>query len=207
VESFRVVDTGTIRTPAKDMQYLSSQYLADSSLSQDVSQSTFFKATTSVTPVNITASNSTAASAEEIELDEYNSNHCMMTVLQVLDHLQSKFGVTYDKQEMPKWMFELHTKFTTASSPNVLLFILKVIINRPEVFLPYSNYWVKPILRNVASGIVGDKFNYFLRDICILLLKWNVIPKETSEEKQLYSQFMVKIFAYIFPNVNFRIIL
>lgn len=174
------------------MQYLSSQYLADSSLSQDVSQSTFFKATSPIPLVATTSTTSetSASSEEEIELDEYNSNSCMMTILQVLDHLQSKFGNTYDKQEMPKWMFELHTKFTTTSSPNVILFILKIIINKPDYFVPYATYWIKPILRNVTSGVVGEKFNYFLRDICILFLKWNVIPKDSTEEKQLYSQFM-----------------
>jgi hypothetical protein len=154
------------------------------------------------TDVDTPANKDTASTEQEIELDELNRNPCMMTILSVIDHCQEKFGPTYDKAEMPKWMFEIHSKFvqtgtlvnftiTLLDVPNVLLFITKIIINKPEIFAPYAKFWVKSILRVVISGYLGQHFNYFLRDVCILLMKWNVIPE--PEERDIYSQFMVTL--------------
>jgi hypothetical protein len=48
--------------------------------------------------------------------------------------MQTKFGADYQKNEMPKWMAELHQKITTKDSPNnVPLFIAKIVCNRPAV--------------------------------------------------------------------------
>ena len=48
--------------------------------------------------------------------------------------MQSKFAGDYQKNEMPKWMVELHTKMSAKDAPhNVPLFIAKIICNRPAV--------------------------------------------------------------------------
>ena len=115
----------------------------------------------------------------------------MMTILRIIDHIHSKFDINeQDKTQMPKWMYELHSKFIPSEHINILLFILKIIINKSEIFEPYCNYWYKNIIKLVISGMIGDTFHYYLRDICILLLKWNIIPKENSEEKNIFSSFM-----------------
>jgi hypothetical protein len=109
--------------------------------------------------------------------------------------MQTKFGGDYQKGEMPKWMAELHTKMTSKDSPsNVPLFIVKIICNRPvvreyficalvysylyfKVFEPYAGFWMRPLLNLATLTDLGNGFHYFLRDICILLLKWKGIPR------------------------------
>ncbi len=63
-----------------------------------------------------------------------NSNPCMKTVIHVIDHMMAKFGNTYAPDEMPKWMYEIHTSYTTTDKHNVQLFILKIILNRSTIF-------------------------------------------------------------------------
>jgi DNA-dependent protein kinase catalytic subunit len=105
-----------------NLRYISSQYLADSSLSQDISNTSFFgKENEDNEPKDVAdkpredaAANTTNTSGEEtgemIELDPINSNPCMLSLLRLIDHLQKQFGATYSKDEMPKWMKELHLK-------------------------------------------------------------------------------------------------
>jgi DNA-dependent protein kinase catalytic subunit len=105
-----------------NLRYISSQYLADSSLSQDISNTSFFgKENEDNEPKDVAdkpredaAANTTGTSGEEtgemIELDPINSNPCMLSLLRLIDHLQKQFGATYSKDEMPKWMKELHLK-------------------------------------------------------------------------------------------------
>jgi hypothetical protein len=125
----------------------------------------------------------------------------MITLLTIIDQMQEKFGATYDKQEMPKWMAEMQMKFLQTDNFNIKLFILKVILNKPEPFEPYKHYWVRHILKAIAGGLVGENFNYYLRDICILLLRWNVVPQTNTEDRAAFSNFMVslhlmKFFSY-----------
>ncbi len=102
-----------------NLRYISSQYLADSSLSQDISNTSFFgkenednEAQEEVDKPREEAANTSSAeeTGELIELDPINSNPCMLSLLRLIDHLQKQFGATYSKEEMPKWMKELHIK-------------------------------------------------------------------------------------------------
>src|SRR5690554_3607779 len=96
----------------KDLRYMSSQYLADTSLSQDLGHmSSFF-----VKPDDKPKDNEEKApvkAEEDLELDDFNSNPCMPVILQLIDVMEQKFGSLYDKTnlEMPKWMFEMHSRF------------------------------------------------------------------------------------------------
>lgn len=67
----------------------------------------------SATPSTQAATNATK---DELELDDINSNSCMPIILDLIDTMEQKFGATYDKSEMPKWMYELHSKFTNSGN-------------------------------------------------------------------------------------------
>jgi hypothetical protein len=41
-----------------------------------------------------------------------------------------------------------------------------------KIFEPYASFWIKPLLNLAVSPESGNGFHYFLRDICIVLLKW-----------------------------------
>jgi hypothetical protein len=45
-----------------------------------------------------------------LELDPVNAQAPMVTVLRVLDHMQEKFGASYEPNAMPRWMADLRTR-------------------------------------------------------------------------------------------------
>jgi len=91
-----------------DLRYISSQYLADSSLSQDLQQKgSFFGKNVDTSTPNQNANPSTSTTPAisnlstndaELEMDELNSNPCMPILLDLIDTMMDKFGATYDKQ-------------------------------------------------------------------------------------------------------------
>ncbi len=105
--------------------------------------------------------------------------------------MQSKFGGEYQKTEMPKWMSELHAKMVAKDSQtNVQLFVSKIICNRPavscycicifhliilQIFEPYAGFWMRSLMTLAMTPEFGRGFHYFIRDICVLLLKWKGI--------------------------------
>lgn len=170
------------------------------------------------------SNNATAAvSAKEVEvleMDEVNLHPCMELFLKTIAHIQQKFppaGVvpgtsssSSPADEMPKWMFELHSKFQRRDThPNIQLFIVKIILNRSKIFQPYAHFWLRPLLEFVINNEVmqqqhqlrsgsgsgnssGSGLNYMERDVAILLLKWNVAPRTTqSEVVALANAFLV----------------
>eukprot|EP01105_Mastigella_eilhardi_P003802 TRINITY_DN1496_c0_g1_i7.p1 TRINITY_DN1496_c0_g1~~TRINITY_DN1496_c0_g1_i7.p1 ORF type:complete len:3703 (-),score=882.72 TRINITY_DN1496_c0_g1_i7:1157-12265(-) len=211
-------------TRSKDVRYISSEYLKDSSLSQDLSFFTFFAnvnpahapAAGDVAPMQtddfaadqlfdvalpenkLTNSKSAAVpkpSSSPIELDELNEHPCMPVMLKLVDHITTKFK--YAPGEVPKWMTELNNKFCSPSThENVKLFILKLIINRPSVFEHWANMWLHPIVEFVISPVCGTGFHYFLRDTCVLILRWLHFKKLTisHEDTAALSDFINHLF-------------
>jgi len=60
----------------------------------------------------------------------------------------------------------LHTSYLVRSRT-------QLIINRPAVFEPYSHAWWMPLSRLIlASDQYGGGLNYFVQDLCGLLLAW-----------------------------------
>ena len=130
----------TAAAAAAAVRYVSSQYLANTSLSQDLNNmGAFFR--TQQTELSMaddtssTASTSTeivipthvagalprdpAAAALEtrdndtIELDPINSNPCMIAILRLIDRMKTLFAKEYTPDVMPKWMAELHAVMTS----------------------------------------------------------------------------------------------
>lgn len=170
-----------------DLRYVASQYLADSSLSQEVGPSSFFtpqnnnelkQETTS--DFKVTSSSLEAESNKEkkekerersegerenvcavsthpnekleLELDPINSNPCMVTILRLIDHMHKQFGNSWSTTEMPKWMKEIHSKCVNATTHiNIKLFLVKLVINRPEIFAPYASAWFRPLVQTILS--------------------------------------------------------
>lgn len=79
-----------------------------------------------------------------------------------------------------------------------------------QIFEPYAAYWIRPLLNLALIPDSGNGFHYFLRDICVLLLRWkgldfyyllsiivsltsliDAVPNDSIEDRQLCSQFMV----------------
>jgi len=123
----------------------------------------------------------------ELEMDALNQNPAIPAVLKVLQHLHTNVSPPKAGEKMPSWMQELFDKISARETHiNVRLFIAKLIINRPHVFEPYGDSWWKPLATLIVdSPSFGSGINYFVQDLCILLLTWagkKDEPAATSEK-------------------------
>ncbi len=56
---------------------------------------------------------------------------------------------------------------------NVKLFMIKIVLNCKMAFSLYADRWTRPILQMLAEGArYGAGINYFVQDLCVLLLEW-----------------------------------
>uniref|UniRef100_A0A8B9LXB6 DNA-dependent protein kinase catalytic subunit n=1 Tax=Astyanax mexicanus TaxID=7994 RepID=A0A8B9LXB6_ASTMX len=170
--------------------YLSSQsYMADSSLSEEMSQ---FDFSTGVQSFSYSSQNPTGHrggrervemvpqdETVELEMDELNQHECMATMTALFRHMQRN-NITPKVEEgsipsdLPPWMKFLHGKLANPSTPlNIRLFIAKLIINTEEMFRPYARHWLGPLLQLVVSGNNGGEgIHFMVVDIVVTVLSW-----------------------------------
>ncbi len=51
--------------------------------------------------------------------------------------------------------------FAAAAHPNVLYFLAKIILNRPQVFEPYAPFWVRPLMELAIRSNAIDYCNAY----------------------------------------------
>eukprot|EP01080_Neovahlkampfia_damariscottae_P000233 gene233-4479_t len=190
LNQFKEQNTSKKGTNNNSISYLSSQYLADSSLSADIPYiGSLFYTTGSKYGEEEEQKKRTKHGDTELELDEINQNPCIQTFLHVIDRLVALFPL--DKSTLPTWMNELHHIYVNEdTSLNVKLFITKLILNRPNIFEVYSSYWFEPLVSLASSkNNGGTGIHYFVRDISIMLImssEYNL--NEIKNSKKLASQ-------------------
>ncbi|KAI5104092.1 DNA-dependent protein kinase catalytic subunit [Silurus meridionalis] len=190
--------------------YLSSQsYMADSSLSEEMSQ---FDFSTGVQSFSYNSqgqgiTSRTRRHAEvpsqdesvELEMDELNQHECMASMTALFRHMQRN-NITPKAEEgvvlcdLPPWMKFLHGKLGNPATPlNIRLFIAKLIINTEEVFRPYAKHWLGPLLQLVVSGNNGGEgIHFMVVDIVVTLLSWISLatPKGNTRDEVLANRLM-----------------
>ncbi|XP_051784693.1 DNA-dependent protein kinase catalytic subunit [Erpetoichthys calabaricus] len=199
---------------ADEPHYLSSQsYMADSSLSEEMSQ---FDFSTGIQSFSIGSQASTSAvvrskrkveraestaqgDAVELEMDELNAHECMATLTALISHMQ-KNNITPKIEEgtapadLPVWMKFLNVKLGNPSTPlNIRLFIAKLIINSEEVFRPYARHWLGPLLQLVVSDKNGGEgIHYMVVEIVVVLLSWTSVasPKGNIKDEVLANRLL-----------------
>ncbi|EFA79656.1 DNA-dependent protein kinase subunit [Heterostelium album PN500] len=191
------LSSAVANSQSRDLKYLSSQYLQDSSLSQSLDVDT--SSSTTSTSTTTTSNNNNlkiVASAMNmpIELDKINSNPSMQPMLKIIDIYQERFRESIDQSpnDMPKWMNELYLKVKNDTNlhPNILIFILKVIINRQQYFYRYHKQWTPILIEYVISNQTGGQgIHYFIRDIAMLLLSWpNIYQDQKLDQLDTLSK-------------------
>lgn len=205
------------RRKADAVHYISTQYLQDSTFSQDLSYMGSFApqaaSSTSVSPSSTMVGGETDMSEKvsseqrregtaEMEMDEVNRSLLMVPFMRLLDAIASKFPLKAD-EEVPDWEDELLSKFKDEETHiNIRIFIAKCLLNRPQMFTVHSQYWIRPVLKFALALPQTQGISYFLRDICVLVLRWlkdkenlNIQIDVTTSERNsnLVSQFIVKI--------------
>uniref|UniRef100_A0A3B1JQ43 DNA-dependent protein kinase catalytic subunit n=1 Tax=Astyanax mexicanus TaxID=7994 RepID=A0A3B1JQ43_ASTMX len=188
--------------------YLSSQsYMADSSLSEEMSQ---FDFSTGVQSFSYSSQNPTGRFGQkrlpnmvpqdetvELEMDELNQHECMATMTALFRHMQRN-NITPKVEEgstpsdLPPWMKFLHGKLANPSTPlNIRLFIAKLIINTEEMFRPYARHWLGPLLQLVVSGNNGGEgIHFMVVDIVVTVLSWTGVatPKGNTRDEVLANR-------------------
>ncbi|XP_044149983.1 DNA-dependent protein kinase catalytic subunit isoform X2 [Bufo gargarizans] len=201
-------------------QYLSSQsYMADSSLSEEMSQFDFSTGIQSFSyssqdPVRSQRSRrvrdrssevqQTAEDVMEFEMDELNQHECMAPMTGLIKRM-SQNGITPKveegkvPQDLPPWMTFLHSKLGNTSTPlNIRLFISKLVVNSEEVFRPYAKFWIGPLLQLIVSGNNGGTgIHYLVVETVVTLLSWSSVatPNGLAKDEILANrllEFMMK---------------
>ncbi|KAK5898290.1 hypothetical protein CgunFtcFv8_015721 [Champsocephalus gunnari] len=202
--------------------YLSSQsYMADSSLSEEMSQ---FDFSTGVQSFSLSSQNPegqrrTVAKREteeantsqdamvDLEMDELNQHECMATMTGLIGHMlrnniTPKMEQGNMPNELPPWMKFLHGKLSNPATPlNIRLFISKLIINTEEVFRPYAKHWLGPLLQVVVSGNNGGGgIHFMVVDIVVTVLSWTSLasPKGNPRDEVLANRLLEFLMKHCF---------
>ncbi|KAK7005038.1 DNA-dependent protein kinase catalytic subunit, partial [Biomphalaria glabrata] len=198
--------------------HLASQYLADSSLNDDLNQFDFnmssnwqselydpittsdrsTKGGHSTSQENkVTTEEPSSQDYIELEMDVLNRHESMASLIAVIKHM-SIAKITPEVSpgnlatEMPSWMSYLHEKMSAAfSAVNVRLFICKLVMNCSQIFQPYAKFWLKPFGQLLLEKTVcGEGLTYFAVDIIISMITWHksAILADTTDERALASR-------------------
>eukprot|EP00698_Gefionella_okellyi_P020660 TRINITY_DN6517_c0_g2_i1.p1 TRINITY_DN6517_c0_g2~~TRINITY_DN6517_c0_g2_i1.p1 ORF type:complete len:3836 (-),score=923.59 TRINITY_DN6517_c0_g2_i1:17-10561(-) len=118
-----------------------------------------------------------------LDSDVLNNHPCMLTVLNAITSVKSQFGSV----DMAKVSAELLAKFGGDSTLNVKLFIGRILINRAADFEPFASQWWEHVVNLILqSDRYGDGWHLYLRELCVLLLEWKTaLPPDTTNGKRL----------------------
>uniref|UniRef100_A0A667XYC1 DNA-dependent protein kinase catalytic subunit n=1 Tax=Myripristis murdjan TaxID=586833 RepID=A0A667XYC1_9TELE len=195
--------------------YLSSQsYMADSSLSEEMSQ---FDFSTGVQSFSLSSQNpevhrhTTAMipfqdALVDLEMDELNQHECMAAMTALIGHMHRNNITPKVKTEqvsdLPAWMTFLHGKLMNpATALNIRLFITKLVINTEEVFRPYAKHWLGPLLQLVVSGNNGGEgIHFMVVDIVVTMLSWTSVasPKGNPRDEVLANRLLEFLMKHSF---------
>uniref|UniRef100_A0A667XXZ0 DNA-dependent protein kinase catalytic subunit n=1 Tax=Myripristis murdjan TaxID=586833 RepID=A0A667XXZ0_9TELE len=189
--------------------YLSSQsYMADSSLSEEMSQ---FDFSTGVQSFSLSSQNPEAMipfqdALVDLEMDELNQHECMAAMTALIGHMHRNNITPKVKTEqvsdLPAWMTFLHGKLMNpATALNIRLFITKLVINTEEVFRPYAKHWLGPLLQLVVSGNNGGEgIHFMVVDIVVTMLSWTSVasPKGNPRDEVLANRLLEFLMKHSF---------
>uniref|UniRef100_A0A452QYJ1 DNA-dependent protein kinase catalytic subunit n=1 Tax=Ursus americanus TaxID=9643 RepID=A0A452QYJ1_URSAM len=200
--------------------YLSSlSYLADSSLSEEMSQFDFSTGVQSYsyssqdpksTPGHIRRREHKDPMVQdavlELEMDELNQHECMATMTALIKHMHRNQILPKGEEVLPRnlplWMKFLHDKLGNPSvSLNIRLFLAKLVINTEEVFRPYAKYWLSPLLQLVVSeNNGGEGIHYMVVEIVVTVLSWTGLatPVGVPKDEVLANRLLHFLMEHVF---------
>ncbi|XP_056017774.1 DNA-dependent protein kinase catalytic subunit-like isoform X2 [Ostrea edulis] len=206
--------------------HLASQYLADSSLHEDLHQYDF-TATPQMSEGSLkekvmTVRKSSYTDEEddsdtkvmveddyvELEMDDLNQHECMAAMIALLKHMQRAKIISLVESgvvpELPAWMKYLNDKLKNPRTHvNIKYIIAKLIINTAEVFRPYARDWIRPLTQLIISGPFTS-LNYFVIDVIVTIMSWHqvAIPLDTVEERAMSSRLVEFVMGYVYSDTR-----
>uniref|UniRef100_A0A2K6EWI3 DNA-dependent protein kinase catalytic subunit n=1 Tax=Propithecus coquereli TaxID=379532 RepID=A0A2K6EWI3_PROCO len=201
--------------------YMSSlSYLADSSLSEEMSQFDFSTGVQSYSyssqDPNFTTSHFQRREHQapvaqggvlELEMDELNQHECMAPMVALIQHMHRSLSPTAGEEgsvprDLSPWMKFLHGKLGNSSVPlNIRLFLAKLIVNTEEVFRPYAKHWLSPLLQlAVSENSGGGGIHYMLVEIVVTVLSWTGVatPAGVAKDEVLANRLLHFLMKHVF---------
>ncbi|XP_042208389.1 DNA-dependent protein kinase catalytic subunit-like [Homarus americanus] len=190
------------------VQYIASHYLSDSSLREDISQFDFNNsvvlAMSQTEQLKAKATNMDGDSSKLMSLhldqSDYNGHEVMANLTAVIHHMVDteimvlhKGDSTPSVSDVPQLITLIQQKIESAETPrNVKLFLLRLMMNTSKVFAPYAAHFVNPILTCLVDGTLGNKINYFLCDVMVMLMGWGqkAVPQHSVLGRNMVARAM-----------------
>jgi hypothetical protein len=109
----------------------------------------------------------------KLEMDRINQHPNMRPMLRLIDHLNLHFSSDGTAANPPSWVSLLQRMFQDHTALNYRIFLLKLLMNRPEIFKQYREIFAQYLLEYLGLAQTGGAgFHYYLRDVCTTLLTW-----------------------------------
>jgi hypothetical protein len=111
-----------------------------------------------------------------LEMDAINSQLTMRSFIRLVDFMHSQFDAPdlNDQSPMPEWINMIIRMFSEHTNLNQRVFLLKLVMNRLNVFKPFRRHFNQYFLEYLANGTSqGLGFHYFLRDVCTSIISLN----------------------------------
>ncbi|KAG0180275.1 hypothetical protein DFQ29_000972 [Apophysomyces sp. BC1021] len=209
LETLQTGYTSKARTFSRRTYYMSSVDLSGSSLSQ-ASLSELALENRDKSPGLDSDSEGSLEPPQEIpdtestmfEIDQFNENPCMKMLITVVQKLHKEVANGEPSNRIPLWMSEIFKAYTAPDSPIMLrLFLAKLIINCSEAFENYAEHWIRPLIKLATAGMkYGEPMNYFVQDLCVLVITWgqNVQLHDSYDDKYLLFEYLTYLMRHAY---------
>lgn len=155
------------------VQYIESQNLFNSSLSEDITKYDFTNtALRSQLPAEDAAEELDSNAEIEISLESIsiNEHECIGTICGVIQHLAdsriSPLPEDDEEVKLPKWMEMIRKALESDDAHrNVKIFLTNLIYNCKDIFKHYAYWFVAPIMKIIVDGHFGADMNFFVIDL------------------------------------------
>lgn len=133
----------------------------------------------------------------EYEIDVLNENSIMKPLTEVIKKIHKEICPPEENLvDMPAWVKEMLRAFQNTGEINIKLHIAKLITNYPFAFEKYASFWILPLIELATKGDrYGCPINYFVQDLCIILIIWgknSEIPSPASHQtRRILFEFAV----------------
>lgn len=141
--------------------------------------------------------------SNEFEIDVLNENLIMKPLTEVIKKIHREMCPPQENPvDMPAWVKEMLRAFQNTGEINIKLHISKLITNYPFAFEKYASFWLLPLIELATKGDrYGCPINYFVQDLCIILIVWgknSEIPSPRSHEtRRILFEFIVNVHCFV----------
>ncbi|KAI9558578.1 hypothetical protein GHT06_015366 [Daphnia sinensis] len=189
--------------------YIPSQFLFGSSLTEDVYRFDFNQASLPTKfgsydeEENLPVSSPTIGDASSVlylTVDDLNKHSCMSLLVNFLNKFYANQTLLANSE--PKWMISLRDALLNANAHNnVVLFIIRLVVNLKSLFRIYANNWYKALLVALLRKIGGEPLNSLFRETLDMMLEWSNETPPSAKDAE-FAQAASSLVQFILKNIE-----